>query len=397
MDKGRAWRNRIFFVLWLTYASFYLGRVNLSVALPGLMEQGDWTRAQVGLISTAFFWMYALGQLVNGLLGDRMSARAMVTVGLAASAGANLLFGTGSGLPLLIALWAVNGYVQALGWGPIVKTLAHWFPAQIRGIMGGRLGTAYILGGAASVTLAGFVIVRWGLRAVFWVPAVLLLGSAVHWYARARNRPEDVGLPPVEEVIGARPSLSNGRVWAMGAGLFCVNIVRYGFLVWAPTYLFEVQGARIDHAAYSSVVFPIAGALGALAAGWASDRWFGSRRSPVAALCLLGVAVLIATYRWLVPPDAWMLGLFNLAAIGFLVFGAHVLMVVSAPMDYGSKKRAASAAGLIDCLGYVGAGLEGVGTGWLVDMWGWGAGFAFWLIAALAGASIMGGLWWRKQ
>ena len=413
-----SWQRRIFVILWVTYASFYLGRVNFSVALPGLMADFGWTRADVGAIGSALFWAYAIGQFINGQLGDKLGARVMITVGLTISALMNLLFGFSQAMGAMIIIWAVNGYVQSMGWSPTVKTLANWFPPRLRGRMSGRLGTCYILGGAISVALAGFIAVRFGWRATFLAPCALLLLSAVHWYLRARNSPESAGFPTLEELEGEveplegtevrsedkylglrytlKNSIGNGGVWLMGWGLFFVNIVRYGFLTWAPTYLFETQKAGIDKAAYSSVIFPIAGALGAVFSGWTTDRWFQSRRAPVAGISLVLAGGLAWVYRFVVPVDWWLLGLINLAAIGFVVFGAHVLIVAAAPMDFGTRKAAAAATGFIDGWGYLGAGLQGFGTGLLVDRWGWNAGFAFWIACAFLGAGLMVLLWGHK-
>ena len=124
------WQPRIFFVLWITYASFYLGRVNFSVAMPGIMAEFGWTRADVGAIGTALFWAYAVGQFINGQLGDRYGARVLITIGLTISALMNLLFGFSQALGMMIIIWAVNGYAQSMGWAPIVKTLANWFPPR---------------------------------------------------------------------------------------------------------------------------------------------------------------------------------------------------------------------------------------------------------------------------
>ena len=76
------WQWRIFFAAWLTYSGFYLGRVNISVALPAIQSHFGWVRTEVGLIGSAFFWIYALGQLVNGWLGDRVSGRILAGEGI---------------------------------------------------------------------------------------------------------------------------------------------------------------------------------------------------------------------------------------------------------------------------------------------------------------------------
>jgi sugar phosphate permease len=418
VNEQRKWQRRIFATLWITYACFYLGRLNFTVAIPGIMDEFGWTRGDLGAIGTALFWAYAIGQFINGQLGDRVGARILILVGISASALANLVFGFSHAMWLMIAIWAVNGYAQSMGWAPSVKTLANWFPPKTRGVMSGRLGTSYILGGAISVALAGFIGARYDWRVMFYVPTVLLIIAGVHWYLRIRNSPESVGLPTVEEIEGGeapskvengkskdeylglrytlKQSIGNSRVWLMGWGLFFVNILRYGFLVWAPTYLFETQKAGIDKAAYSSLIFPIAGALGALLAGWATDRWFQSRRAPVAGICMAMAGILTLVYRFVVPVEQWLLGLIVLASIGFVVFGAHVLLVAAAPMDFGTRKAAASATGFIDGWGYVGAGLQCVIVGLFVDRWGWDAGFIFWVISAFLAAGLMLFLWKHK-
>jgi len=59
--------------------------------------------------------------------------------------------------------------------------------------------------------------------------------------------------------------------------------------------------------------------------------------------------------------------------IGFFTFGPHVLLVAALPVDLGSRKAASSVTGVIDAMGYVGASLTGVGTGYLIDNYSWNA------------------------
>lgn len=422
----RYWRSRIFATLWMTYASYYLGRVNFSMALPGITEEFGYSKAQLGMVGTAFFWAYALGQFVNGQLGDRFGARRVVALGLLASALVNALMGFSPGLGLFLVIWGLNGYFQATGWAPSVKTLANWFSQEQRGKISGLFGSCYQVGNAAGWLLAGYLVANYGWRSAFWVPAAFLVVSVVHWYTRVQNSPESIGLPTLEEYEGhgehattedvqqavRRPitskeeflgwrytlkqTLGNGRVWVVAWAFFFVDIVRYGFLLWAPTYLFEAQGAAIDKAAYTAVAMPMAGGLGAFFSGWITDRFFQSRRAPVITINLFLLGLFAWVYRFAVPPGAWALSFVVMALIGFTTYGAHVVMVATVPMDYGTRKAAGSATGFIDGFGYMGAGLVGVGTGWLVDRWGWNAGFYFWIIAAFIAAGLMALLWTYK-
>jgi len=297
----RSWQRRILVTCWLTYARLYLCRVNLSVVLSAIQEEFGWSKAQVGLIGSALFWVYACGQFINGQLGDRLRARTFVAVGLLASVALNVAFGFTASLPLMVILWGANGYFQSTGWGPIVRTISRWFGAARRGGLSALLSLSYVLEHVGSWLLAGWLVVRWAWRTAFWVPAVLMALSALHWMVRIRNAPQDVELvppmrandtPPVgrgilREVLRrtfAHPRLRWGALTRVSHGF-----VQGSVILWVPTYLVERLKMDIGGAAMSAVILPLCGLAGVLIAGCASDRLFRSRVAPMTALMRAGL------------------------------------------------------------------------------------------------------------
>ena len=404
MKTFKTWQRSIFSMLWITYGAIYLIRANFSVAIPGIMAEFGWSRTDLGMLATIFLWTYALGHFVNGQIGDRMGSRKMLTIGFGTAVLATVLFPFSPTLGVMALVWAANGWAQSMGWGPIIKTLSRWFPTAQRGRAGGLLGTSYILGGGAASILTGYVIIRYGWRVGFWVPAAVVAATTLHWFLRIKEKPEDAGLSAAEEFgsptpdyqgfkYSMRQSFGNKLVWIMGGGLFFVNLVRYGFLTWAPTIFFETQQIGIDKAAYQTVVFPIAGALGALTTGWLSDKLFKGRRAPLASLALGLTAILVTAFALTLGSASPLASLLLMAAVGYAICGANVMIIVSAPMDLGTRKAASAATGFIDGMGYVGAGIQGIVTGWLVDTWGWTAGLSFWVVCAVLGAILMATMW----
>jgi len=406
------WRKRIFWSIWITYACYYLIRVNISVALPEIMNDFGLSKTAMGVVLSALFTMYAIGQFVNGQLGDKFGARKLISIGILVSAVLNIVFGFTNGwLTGMILIGGLNGFFQSMGWSPSVKTIANWFPLELRTRKAGLLGTSYQIGGAVSFALAGFIIGLLGWRWAFWIPSVIAIAIGLHWIIRGRNAPEEVGLPTVEEQYEGKKGdgtimkdhhlgfkftlktvLLDKKIWFVALGLFCLNIVRYGFMDWAPTYLFEVQKAVISTAAYKVMIIPIAGSLGALFASFVSERMFKHRKSPISSIMLFLLALFCFLYLK-IPAGDWILSLIFLGIIGFMTYGPHVLMVTALPMDYGSRKVAASTAGFIDCWGYIGAALTGVGTGFLIDNFGWNYAFYFWILGAIGAAIFMAMLW----
>lgn len=425
-ENFKRWQLKIFVIAWITYALFYLTRANLSVAVPGIMDEYGYTKTMLGSVGSALFATYAIGQFINGQLGDKFGARKLVTIGIIVSALANIAFGFTTTIFMMILLWAINGYFQATGWPLNVKTLANWFSINERGKIAGLYGSCYQVGNALSWLLAGYLAETYGWRFVFWIPALIFGVSSILYYFGIRNSPESIGLPSVEEHVKQstlgrlkkkttlgrsakkpldeehlgfgftlRRTFANPRMWVIGIAFMFLDVVRYGFFVWAPTFLFEVQGAEISTAAYKTMVIPIAGSLGAISAGWATQKYFGSRRAPIVAVML----ACLGSLAWLypkIPVDNWVLGLVCLAAIGYFTYGPHVTMVAAIPMDFGTRKGASSATGFIDGLGYVGAALAGVVSGWLIDNYSWDAAFNFWIASAFIAAGLMATFWRYK-
>ena len=72
-----AWQNRILWLCWIAYALSYLCRTNLSIALPTMTAQFEWSTSAAGMIGSAFTLDRVLiGHLVNGFMGDRIRSNA---------------------------------------------------------------------------------------------------------------------------------------------------------------------------------------------------------------------------------------------------------------------------------------------------------------------------------
>src|SRR5512139_4330753 len=105
----RAHQLRVFWLLWGAYAAYYLCRVNFGVAQPAILKEfPSWTSAQIGSIPSVYAAVYAVGQIVNGTLGQRYGARRLMSLALVMAAVTNLLFSFTSSFNVMRLLWALN-------------------------------------------------------------------------------------------------------------------------------------------------------------------------------------------------------------------------------------------------------------------------------------------------
>jgi OPA family sugar phosphate sensor protein UhpC-like MFS transporter len=271
-------------------------------------------------------------------------------------------------------LFALQGLWQASGWAPLGKNMGEFFSQRERGAVMGFWFTNYALGGFLASIIAGYAAKTHGWRYAFFVPAGLLALVWLLFLLFQRNRPEDVGLPPIEQYHGEREAvidasekpeaekegtwqavsavLRNGMVWYLGAVYFLVKPTRYLLLFWSPVYIAERLGTDTLQSGWLSSMFDLAGPVGTLAGGIISDKVFHSKRIPVSVLALFCVAALMLVFPF-IPLSRLGMGI-GMFALGFLVLIPDSLISGAAAIDFGTKKGAATANGVINGLGSLG-------------------------------------------
>jgi MFS transporter, OPA family, glycerol-3-phosphate transporter len=424
------WQARIFGTAWVTYFAYYLCRLNMTVAKTPFSKQFGWSSADFGKVFTALTMCYAVGQFVNGQLGDRFGTRVVASIGVFGSVVMNLcvyvLAMTASPerrdsvLDWLLIFWGANGFFQAMGWSPMVRVMAHWFPASRRGKVMGLFGTCYQFGAATSDLLATFLTGTYAhrmggdWRIVFLVPSAFFAVIGVAFFFLIRDDPTKVGLPALDAhegtpgkaedttrrsvVANVLATVRNPYLWVVALTFFLLDMNRYGFVNWMPSY--------IDHHASATAspilkdlkkvttlgIHPIAGSLGAFFAGWATDRFFGGRRGPVIAILLAFLGIFSIGFAHIEPTNTPLV-IGAVALVGFCTYGPHILMVGHAAQDFGKRRGAAGAAGFIDAIGYIGASLAGWGAGKLIDTQGYSTTFTIFGLAGLLGACTACIIW----
>ena len=110
-------------------------------------------------------------------------------------------------------------------------------------------------------------------------------------------------------------------------------------------------------------VIAIGAAAGSYLAGWATDRFFGSRRAPVICILMAALGALSFVYDSVVRESAAGT-MVLLVVIGFCIYGPQVLLVGTAPADLAHRGTSAAAAGFVNFMGYMGAATGDVVTGY---------------------------------
>ena len=387
--RGLNWAS-----LGLLYTSFYMCRYNLSIANKSISQEFGFTRAQMGSIITTALFAYACGQIINGLLTDRMGGKRAMLIGAAGTVVMNIVFGAASVagiLGLFVAIRGLDGYLQAFGAPGMVKINAAWFAHRERGRFSGIFGFVINLGRfgifnlgpalLAGFTLFGLVTVRplhW--RWLFWAPSIVCATVAVFMAFTVTETPEEAGYPgviaddlddrtgevhsPVRQVM--RKIAGNPVVWITACAYACTGAVRQAVDQWFPRYLQESHHVDLNSTSFKVVAFliPFVASAGSLTSGYVSDTLFKGRRAPVAAVLYFSETAIILLAAQFHSGTAAIL---SLVLISFTANSTHSILGSAAPMDIGGRKMAGFALGLIDSFQYFGGSLAGYFLGLLLD------------------------------
>lgn len=390
-------QRRTFLLCFACYCSAYIGRLNLSAVLGGLSQDLALSDARAGMLQTAFALVYAVGQVVNGSLIDRISARRYIAVGLIASAVCNALFGMANSYPILLLLWALNGAAQSMLWTPVVKLMTVWFKGARRDRASFGLSLTMIIGHLAAWGASGALAAVLSWRYAFFVSAAVITLAGIAGLTLLRDKPdagEDIeasaqsadsasaaaaGAMPIGKLIG-----TTGLYALLIAGV-CNGFVRDGITTWAPSILANAQGGMALSSTLITLIIPAINAVGIITVRCIYGKFSGSARQASGALLVFsGITAFLLMIQGM--PAAACAVLMGVCCA--MNYGINPMLTTLIPMEYENVGRVGMVAGLMDCFIYLGSALAGTLTGMLSDGMGWQFVYAAWGCVSLMGAAL---------
>lgn len=401
-------RKEVFAGTFIGYATFYLIRQNFSLAVPYMIAEYGYAKADLGVVMTVLSVAYGVSKFVMGNASDRSNPKYFSTVGLLLSALVMLLFGTLPGvmssIPIMCVLAFLNGWFQGMGYPPYAKNMVTWFSRSERGVWWSWWNVSHNLGGGIIAPLATLGIYLFGTwHSIFFFPAIIAIILAILTFVLLKDTPQSCGLPPIEEYkhesvshtskedhtkstfkeIFFKYILHNKYLWYLAVANIFVYFIRYGVVSWAPTYLTAVKGFTKEGSRWAYFLYEWAGIPGMLVSGYLSDRVFRGRRAP-ATICFMILVIVAILVYWFNPAGNIFIDNLALIAIGFLIYGP-VMMIGLQAADMVPREATGGATGLTGLLGYlIGSAGAGAFMGLMVDLYGWDGGFV-----ALVSACIL--------
>ena len=339
-----------------------------------------------------------------------------------------------------------NQWFQGMGYPPCARILPHWIhPSELATKMS-IWNCSHSIGAALAVIVCGYLMGSLGVNMsnnaevvsritenltnngvadateqaliyaqhigawkwCFWLPACLAVAGAIVIFAGLRDEPKDVKLPdlPDTNLGGYEQAMSktarkkfelemvwkNRWVWTFCVANLFVYVVRMGVLDWGPKFLTESRGLSIKDAGWTVAAFEIAGIVGTLFAGWATDHLFKGKGHRMCVVCMLGAALFMTIFRFLPDTAGLTITALVLVGAGFFIYGPQALIGIELG-NQATKEASARANGIAGILGYLGSGLSGLLVGYVADIYGWTRVFETIIIVAIIGMFVLISMW----
>jgi MFS transporter, OPA family, glycerol-3-phosphate transporter len=434
----RARRFQNWMTIGFLYSLFYMTRYNFSANAPTLQAIFGWTKGDLGIFETLLPLVYGLAVVINGPIADKIGGKKSFLIGSVGVIIMNFLFGAAgymvsvpavmngkevakdavllfgftkqSLLWTMAIVWAVNGYFQAFGALSIVKINAQWFHIRERGTFAAIFGVLIRFGLILSFSVTPFIALTLSWKWAFWIPAMLVTILFFLTLFLVKDTPRDAGFADLDTGDGAydsnekvglsevlRKVFASKVMWMIGIGSMMIGFVRRSVVdAWYPVYFKDVYGVTGTDTPFQLAAWGIAvlGIIGGFVFGIMSDKIYKGRRAPVIVYGFIGMVIILILFA---VSDLMNLGPIAAAImimlLSFFVNGAHGMIGGAASMDFGGRKAAATAAGLIDGFQYLAGAFVGQAVGYITTSYGWQA-WKIWPIPfAIIGAVVMMFLW----
>ena len=381
----------------LVYFTSYLLRKNLGIMLVKVCSDMGFAESAFAVVLTGLTVCYGGGQLVSGMLGDKISPQRMIVCGLFAASLANISIAFTNSILLMTVVWCINGFAHSMLWSPIIKLFTEYLDerAYSYGTMRLMLGSTFATVFLRLFCPAMLLFISWK-----WIMLILALFGVGVTVAFAISSRRVFDRPLIQAPAARTGNASEAknepvplpRYALPMTALIVLAIILHGMLregvdVWMPSFLCETFGMGEENAIFSTVILSAFGMFSFTVFDYLYRRVFYSEL-PCAmfafALATVAAAVLFVLTK---TGGAAVFSMIMMAIIIGCMSGVNLMLIATVPKRYLKSGRVASFTGLLDAAAYLGAAISTYGFAALFEGFGWSVTIFVWVL--IAGAGIL--------
>ena len=372
----------------LTYMVSYMTRINFGAVISAIVEQTGMTKTMLSAAVTGSAITYGLGQILCGYIGDRISPKRLVFVGLLTTVCMNLLIPLCQNNVQMTVVWCVNGLAQACMWPPMVKLMVSLFDTATYGRASTVVSWGSSFGTIIIYLLSPVIIMVSSWRSLFFITAGCGLAMALVWQAFCQEPDFE---KPVKADKGAVTDKKSTRFFTplLVAIMFAIMLqgaLRDGVTTWMPSFISETFSLSSEISILSGVCLPIFSILSLRLALALYEKLPGDPLRCAAIIFALGaVAALILSF---VADKSPVGSIACMALLTGAMHGVNLMLICMVPPFFQRKGNISTVSGVLNSCTYVGSAISTYGIALLSETAGWQTTALVWFVIAALGTAV---------
>jgi len=360
-----SYRWQVVGLLWWVCFFNYADRQAIYSIFPLLQHDFHLTNVQLGIVGSAFMWVYALAGPLAGWLCDQLPRKQIIIAALLFWSAVTALNAYAGSYPALVLLRALGGLGEAFYFPAALSLLGDFHPGTTRSRAMSIHQSSVYIGTIAGGGVAAWVAERYGWHQSFLVFGLggIALGMVLMFILKEPQRYiEQVEVREASGIVSGLTEMLQNRTALFLIVIFTgANFVASAFLTWLPTFLYQKFHLTLAVAGFSATAYmQVASVAGVLSGGLMADRFVrrisGGRMLTQAIGMLCGFPFLLLC--------GWTASL-SLLAIALICFGfckgLYDANIWASLYDTIPVHRRGFAAGLMNSIGWLGGGLAPLG------------------------------------
>lgn len=367
----------------VAYLAVYFARNVLSVVTPQMIESG-FSESYIGRVSSIYFVFYAVGQLINGIIGDKIKARYMISFGLFLSAITNVIFAYVSISSPLFALvaYGLTGFFMAMIYGPMTKVVSE----NTEQIYAVRCTLGFTFASFIGSPLAGIVASFAAWQNVFLSSSIALFVMAVICFVAFLTL-EKKGIvkynqfQPKKGEKGSIKILIKRHIIKFTWISMVTGVIRTTVVFWLPTYISQYLGFSSEQSAGIFTVATFIISLTTFIAVFVYERL--RRDMDLSLIIMFALSAICFALLYVVRQPVINIMLIVLAIMASNG-AATILWSIYCPSLYDTG-MVSSATGYLDFVSYMAAAVSSTLFADAVSIVGWGNLILIWFALMVIG------------
>jgi len=379
----------------MVYFTSYVTRINFGAIVSEIVSAEGFLKTSVSFVITAGFFSYGIGQLISGIIGDKMNPQKIIFWGLLCTSAFNFIIPFCKSIMLMAVIWTLNGFAQSTIWSPLVKVMSNYFSKNefnkscVTVSIGSSVGTiAVYLFAPAIIHFSNWETVLVCSGTIAFIVAFVWINCMKKIEHFSTNNlqglQENMLIENGQTNINANKLIASSGLIFIIIGVVSQGIVKDGVTTWMPSYISETFHIKNALSILSAVVLPVFSIVSVKITAYLQKNVY--KNELTCATVIFSVALFSVILMAIFYTHSIWLSIALFSIITGCMHGINLILISLVPIQFSKFGNVSSITGMLNFFAYIGSALSMYGIAKLSELYGWQFTVYAWALITFIGA-----------